>query len=119
PAGRDVAVADLVERDSPWTALFAYWISLNTSVDADQVSAGDLCNYRDTGEDWPLKEGYGRLIARLGERLPIELKRAVTAIDCTGKAVRLTTPKGTVTATAAIVAVSTGILGGGDIRFTP
>jgi monoamine oxidase len=118
-AGRDVAVAGLVERDSHWTALFDYWISLNTSVDADQVSAGDLCNYRDTGEDWPLKEGYGRLIARLGEGLPIELNAAVTAIDRTGKAVRLTTPKGTVTAKAVIVAVSTGILGGGDIRFTP
>ncbi len=118
-AGRDVAVAEAIERDSPWTGLFDYWISLNTSVDADQVSVGDLCNYRDTGEDWPLKEGYGRLIARLGEGLPIELNSAVTAIDCTGKAVRLTTPKGTVTATAAIIAVSTGILGGGDIRFTP
>ncbi len=118
-AGRDVAVAEAIERDSPWTGLFDYWVSLSTSADADQVSAVDLYNYRDTGEDWPLKEGYGRLIARLGEGLPIELNSAVTTIDCTGKAVRLTTPNGTVTAKAVIVAVSTGILGGGDIRFSP
>ncbi len=118
-AGRDVSVAEVVERDSPWTGLFDYWVSLNTSVDSDQVSAVDLNNYRDTGEDWPLKDGYGRLIARLGEGLPIELNAAVTAIDHGGPEVRLTTPKGTVTAKAAIVAVSTGILGGGDIRFTP
>jgi monoamine oxidase len=118
-AGRDVAVAEVVERESPWTGLFDYWISLNTSVDSDQVSAGDLCNYRDTGEDWPLKDGYGNLIARLGEGLPIELNAAVTEIDCSGQEIRLTTPQGTVTAKAVIVAVSTGILGGGDIRFTP
>jgi len=118
-AGRDVAVADLVERDSPWTGLFDYWVSLSTSHDSDQVSAVDLYNYHDTGEDWPLKDGYGRLIARLGRDLPIELNAAVTAIDRTGKEIRLTTPKGTVTAKAVIVAVSTGILGGGDIRFTP
>jgi monoamine oxidase len=118
-AGRDVAVADLVERDSPWTGLFDYWMSLNTSHDSDQVSAVDLYNYRDTGEDWPLKDGYGNLIARLGQGLPIELNAAVSEIDSSGSAIRLTTPKGTVTAKAVIVAVSTGILGGGDIRFRP
>jgi len=118
-AGRDVSVAEVVERESPWTGLFDYWVSLNTSVDSDQVSAVDLYNYRDTGEDWPLKNGYGRLIARLGEGMPIVLNAAVTAIDHGGKKIRLTTPKGIVTAKAAIIAVSTGILGGGDIRFTP
>lgn len=118
-AGRDVAVAELVERDSDWTGLFDYWVSLNTSADSDQVSAFDLCAFRDTGEDWPVRDGYGRLIARLGAGLPIELNAAVTAIDHGGAEIRLTTAKGTLSAKAAIVAVSTGILGGGDIRFTP
>ena len=118
-AGRDLSVADATERDSPWTGAFDYWVSLNTSVDSDQVSAIDLCNYRDTGEDWPVKEGYGRLVARQSEGLPIELNAAVTEIDASGKALRLTTPKGLVTAKAVILAVSTGILGAGDIRFTP
>ncbi len=118
-AGRDVSVADVVERDSPWARPFDYWISLNTSVDSDQASAVDLCNYRDTGEDWPLKEGYGTLIARLSEGLPVELNAAVSGIDLSGKEIRIATQKGAVTAKAAIVAVSTGILGGGDIRFTP
>jgi len=118
-AGRDVSVADVVERDSPWTGYFDYWTSLNASVDSDQISAVDLYNYRDTGEDWPLKEGYGTLIARLAQGLPMELNAAVTDIDRTSKEIRLTTPKGAIAAKAVIVAVSTGILGGGDIRFTP
>jgi monoamine oxidase len=118
-AGRDVSVADVVERDSPWTGYFDYWTSLNASVDSDQISAVDLYNYRDTGEDWPLKEGYGTLIARLAQGLPMELNAAVTDIDRTSKEISLTTPKGAIAAKVVIVAVSTGILGGGDIRFTP
>jgi monoamine oxidase len=47
------------------------------------------------------------------------LNATVTEIDSSGKQIRLTTPKGTVTSKAVIVAVSTGILGGGNIRFTP
>ncbi len=118
-AGRDVSVADVVERDSPWTRYFDYWTSVNASVDSDQISAVDFYNQRDTGEDWPLKEGYGTLIARLAQGLPIELNTAVTNIDLGGKEIRLTTPEGAVAVKAIIVAVSTGILGGGDIRFTP
>lgn len=118
-AGRDVSVAELIERDSPWTGVFDYWNSLNTSVDSDQVSAVDVCSYRDTGEDWPVKEGYGRLIAGQSSGLPIERNAAVTEIDRRGKAIRLTTPKGVFSVKAVIVTVSTSILAGGDIRFVP
>jgi monoamine oxidase len=83
--GRDVSVAEVVERESPWTGLFDYWVSLNTSVDSDQASAVDLCSFLDTGEDWPLMNGYGRLIASLGEGLPIALNTAVTGIDHGGQ----------------------------------
>ncbi|HMB77528.1 MAG TPA: NAD(P)/FAD-dependent oxidoreductase [Kiloniellaceae bacterium] len=116
---RDLSVADAVERDSPWTGVFDYWISLETSHDSDQVSAIDLCNYRDTKENWPLKQGYGSLIARLAPGLPIRLNAAVEQIDSSGKEILITTNKGTLASKAVIVTVSTGILAGGDIRFIP
>ncbi|MEE8143900.1 MAG: NAD(P)/FAD-dependent oxidoreductase [Kiloniellales bacterium] len=118
-AGRDVSVAEVTERGHKWTPLFDYWVSLNYSADSDQVSTVDLASYRDTGEDWPLKEGYGNLIARLGTGLPIDLDAAVTRIDWSGRDIRLTTPKGEVSAAAIILTVSTGILGSGDVRFVP
>ena len=118
-ADRDLSVADATERDSPWTGVFDYWISLNSSHDSDQVSAYDFCSYRDTKEDWPLKEGYGNLIARQSDGLPIRLNAAVQEIDCNGKEIRVTTAKGTLSAKAVIITVSTGILAGGDIRFAP
>lgn len=115
----DQSIAEAVERDSPWTPAYDYWISLSTSHDPDQVSATDVCNYVDTDEDWPVKEGYGNLVARLATGLPIRLNTAVTEIDSSKKEIRLTTAKGTLTAKTVIVTVSTGILAGGDIRFTP
>ena len=117
--GRDISVADATERDSPWTGLYDYMISLYTSVDSDQVSASDLVTYKDTDENWPLKEGYGNLVARLAEGLPVALNSAVTRIDWSGRTIGLETAKGRVKARTAIIAVSTGILGSGDIRFDP
>jgi monoamine oxidase len=118
-AGRDVAVADVTDRDDRWTPLFDYLMSLWTSRDSDQISALDMYRYRDTYEDWPVREGYGALIARWGADVPVTLNAAVRAVDWSGRTVRLTTAAGTIEARKAIVTVSTGILAAGDIRFDP
>ena len=117
--GRDVAIAEATERDSRWAAPFDYFISLMASVDADRVSALDYHNYNDTGENWPLKEGYGALVARFGADVPVTLNAAVARIDWSGGTLRLTAPQGEVRAKKVIVTVSTGVLGGGHIRFDP
>ncbi len=118
-AGPDRAAAEVTERASRWTPLYDYFFSNWTSFDVDQVSIVDLETYTDTEENWPLKQGYGVLIARHAAGVPVTLNAQVTAIDWTGKALRLTTPKGEVRAKSVIVTVSTGILAGGHIRFDP
>jgi len=118
-AKRDVSVADVIDRSNRWTSLFDYWASLMTSVDSDQVSVVDYTGYRDTGEDWPLKQGYGALIARFASEVPVQLNTAVEEINWNGSNIRLTTRKGVVSAKKTIITVSTGVLGGGDIKFTP
>jgi len=117
--GRDVSVAEATPREDRWTPAFDYITSLMHSVDADQVSVFDSCNYRDTGEDWPVKQGYGALIARYGADLPVVLNCAVSRIDWSGRTIRLETAKGEIEADKVILTVSTGILGAGDIAFTP
>lgn len=118
-AGEDRSVFDTTERHSPWTPMFDYWVSLNTSHDVDQVSLLDLVRYRDTGEDWPLKEGYGTLIARLGANVGARLNSRAETVRWGAEGVRVSTPKGDLRARAAIVTVSTGVLAAGDIRFVP
>ncbi len=117
--GEDCSVWEATERDSRWTHTFDYIMSLHSSLDTDQISVIDLMAYRDTQENWPIKEGYGTLLTRFGADVPVRLNSAVTGIDWSGPGVRLTTPKGTIAAGRALVTVSTGILGAGDIRFTP
>ncbi len=117
--GLDISLAEATERESRWTPLFDYVVSLMCSVDSDQVSVRDHHDYNDTGENWQVKNGYGALIARFAADLPVQLNSAVKRIDWSGRSVRIETVKGTITARKVIIAVSTGILGGGDIRFDP
>lgn len=117
--GRDIAVADATDREGPWTGLFDYWTSIATAVDPDQVSVMDSFHYDDTEENWPLRDGFGALIGRFGADQQAVLNAAVERIDWGGPEVRLHTKKGTIRARRALVTVSTGVLGAGDIRFDP
>src|SRR3954471_20042583 len=56
--GEDIAVADVSDLESRWAPLHAYWFTLGTSRDIDQVSTFDTAAYRDTEENWPLREGF-------------------------------------------------------------
>ncbi len=113
------SIADVTDYDSPWAGLGDYWTSVATAADPDQVAVEDSTAYNDTDENWPLKEGYGALIARYGADLDVTNNCAVERIDWGGREIVLHTAKGTVTAKRVLVTVSTGILGAGDIRFDP
>lgn len=117
--GRDIAIADATEREDRWSGLLDYWTSIATAADPDQVSVLDSYHYDDTEENWPLKDGFGALISRFGADQNAVLNAAVERIDWGGPDLRLHTKKGTVRARRALITVSTGVLGAGDIRFDP
>lgn len=121
--GLDLPLTDVIDRNGPWTSLIDtlidYEVSLFTSLDSDQVSALDYGNAHDSGEDWPVQEGLGALVARYGKDVPVMLNAPVQRVDWSGKTVRLTTPQGTLEADKVLFTVSTGILGNGDIAFDP
>jgi monoamine oxidase len=118
-AGREASVADLTPREDRWTPFWDYIFSALASLDPDQVSATDLDAYNDTGENWPMRDGYGALIQRFSADMAFELNTQVTRIDWSGQGVKAETRRGTVSGRAAIITVSTGVLGAGDILFDP
>lgn len=118
-SGRDVAAADVTPREDRWTPVYDYFISLMTSVDSDELSVLDGIDYNDTEENWPLRDGYGTLVARWGADVPVALNTRVESIDWGSRPARLTTAKGTVRAHRVVVTVSTGVLAAGHIRFDP
>ena len=70
------------------------------------------------GADDTVREGYGTLVARSGQWLPVTLEAPVHALRWGSGGVEAETPKGTVKADKAVVTVPVGVLAQG-IRFDP
>ena len=115
----DPALADVMNRRSPWAPYHAYWRSLESSCDPDQTGVTDFVAYGETDEDWPVVDGYGALVAAWAADVPVTLDAAAQRIVMNREGVAVTTPRGTVTARTALITVSTGVLASGRIVFEP
>ena len=117
--GQSAALWDCMDQNSEFASWTSYWIGLMHSNDPDCVDVSDYCCFDDTNEDWPVEDGYGALLERLGTELQINYNTPVVEVDwCTDK-VRVTTPGDVYIAERVLLTVSTGILAAGDIRFEP
>lgn len=118
-AGRDIAAGTVPVDDCRWSALVEAVITWYTSVGSPQLSTRDVFNIADTDIDYPVLEGYGALVARYGQGLPVSLSTPVTRITWGGPGVTVETPRGALRAAAAVIAVPTNVLAAGAIRFDP
>lgn len=117
----DLPASTWLEPGNPFNPMLGAISTYVSGTELENVSTFDYAAYTsvDTGENWRVREGYGALIADFGASAQVSLETPVTAIDHSGPRIRLETPKGTLTARAVIVTVSTGVLARRDIRFTP
>jgi monoamine oxidase len=126
---RALAAAALLPQDGPlsdvlmpggrWNALLDATSSWANGAELDRVSIRDNCRYEDSGVNFRLEEGYGRLFERLAEGLPLALRTKVLRIDHRGRGLHLDTDAGTVVAARAIVTVPTSIIAAEELRFDP
>ena len=89
----------------------------------------DFYNYscKDFGYDygvqesgvWHCSEGFGTLVNSMYQNVPVQLNTKVKEIDWSGPGVKIETNKGTLKSQKCIITVSTGVLGSGQIKFTP
>lgn len=124
-----VAEAAAAGREGPASTLFEPGGRWNPRIDAisgalngarfAEVSIRDYDAYRDTGVNWRVTEGYGRMIAQLGAGLPVFPACPVACIDRTGPMLKLLTARGTVEARAVIVTVPTDLIARETLRFDP
>jgi monoamine oxidase len=123
----DAAADDLVDRPasgflengSRWNPLLNAVGNYISGGELDAVSARDLALYHDTGENWRVVEGYGTLIEAYAAPLDVRRDCPVTMIDHSGSRLRIATPRGELSARAAIVAVPASIIATGALRFGP
>jgi monoamine oxidase len=87
--------------------------------DLGEISAVDFTNSveRDVGAF--CRQGYGALLAKLAEGIPVELQSPVTRVDTQsrGSRVEATTPRGALSGRYMIVTASTGVLASDRMQF--
>jgi monoamine oxidase len=115
----DRPASDFLEPGNRWNALLNSVSTYISGVELDQVSVHDLNNYRDSGTNWRVTEGYGALVEAYAAPLDVRLDCPATLIDHSGKRLRIATPNGDIAARAAIVAVPTSMLAREVLRFAP
>ena len=115
----DRPLASLLAPGGRWNQLLDATSSWGNGAELDRVSVKDYVRYEDSGTNWRLREGYGRLFEAIAEGLPVAREAAVSQVDHRGRAIRLETACGTVTARRVIVTVPTSIIAHEIIRFDP
>ena len=115
----DRPASAFVEAGSRWIPLIESISSYYNGAALDLVSTKDLGRYVDTGVNWRVVEGYGTLIAAYGAALPVALNAPVSAIDHSGRRVKIETSRGIMSARAAVITVPTDVLASGAIAFRP
>lgn len=96
-----------------------YLGALDMAVDLDELSSFDYAAAEDLSPNLLCAEGFGSIVAHRGRGLPVRLSAPVRAVRWDGPGVTVVTDRGDLRARAAVITVSTGVLAGGGLRFTP
>ena len=87
-AGGPRRLASVLVPGGRWNALFDATSTWANAAELDRVSVKDNDRYEDSGVNWRLREGYGRLFEALADGLPVALDAAVSRIDHGGRGIR-------------------------------
>lgn len=120
--GPDRPVAEVIDLSPPFGVFVRRIFEAITAGPPEEVSLIDNGRYAGTEEDFAVIAGYGALMVRLANGLPVRLSTPVRSVTTAGhgaQPVQVTTDAGTLRAGAAIVTVSTNVLRSGAIRFEP
>lgn len=123
-AGRDVPVAAAFPIRNRFDRIAATRNGPSEfGVDLEDLSTLDAYRQEESEVDRLVPKGLGAMVAAYGAQIPAQLNTPVSRLSWKGatgpKAVRVETPVGAITASAAIVTVSNGVLAKGAIAFDP
>lgn len=118
-SAEDVAMADVIPFDRRWHRLFSGWCAAVNGLEPQECSTLDWQRFLETGNDWPVIDGYGALIARFGSAVDVCLNTAVRGVRWGRRGVTIVTDSGALAAKAVLLSVSTGVLAAESIRFEP
>ena len=119
--GPDRPLSDFIAADDPWRPMIDAISGYANGAALARVSLHDWAAYEDasTHDNWAVIEGYGTLVARHAEGLPVQLDTEVTRIDHSRQTIRLDTSRGTIETRQVIICVPTTTLASEALVFDP
>jgi monoamine oxidase len=124
-AGRgrsDISCAAVLPKDlADWQQTVEFVLGpFGCGKDLREVSTADFAKSAERDIDSFCRQGFGALIASLGQGLPVQMSNPVRSIDYNARAgVEIRTARGMLTAKTVIVTASTGVLLDNRIKFEP
>ncbi|MGX5848388.1 flavin monoamine oxidase family protein [Mesorhizobium sp. PL10] len=117
--GDDDRLSTLLAKGQAPRAAATFAGPMDFGADEDEISIRDFQAAADLDPNYFSKEGFGALVARFGEDLPVELSTPVRKILWDVPGVACVTDRGTVRAKAVIVTASPAVLAFEEIEFSP
>ena len=107
--GADQPLSAFVGADDPWRPMLDAISNYANGAPLERVSLHDWATYEtaSTEDNWALPAGYGTLVVRHADGVPVRLDTVVTRIDHRGRRLRLDTTAGTIAADRVILCVPT------------
>ena len=118
---KDVDCASVLPKDlGDWKSTVEFALGpYNSGKDLNEISAMDLSHAPDRYASAFCRQGYGALLAKLAQGIPVQLDTAVKSVEITGRGARVeaVTTRGTIGGRNMIITASTNALASGLIKF--
>ncbi len=118
-SGKDRPLSELLPVGHPWNG---YWSAIITYVwgaSPSEISALGHAMDEDSGVNARLALGYGTMVARYADGLPVMLDAPVTRIALTSGGVLVESTRGRLEAKAVVITVPASLLAADAIAFDP
>lgn len=118
-AGDDDQLSELLAQGHALRAAMTFSGPMDFGMDDDEISIADFRAAADLDPNYFTKEGYGTLVARFGQGVPVHLGTSVRKIRWDQPGVSVETTRGAIRAKAVIVTASPAVLAFEEIVFAP
>ena len=117
----DVACAQALPKDlGDWRPAVEFVLGpFGCGKNLDEISAVDFARSLERDVDAFCRQGFGALLAKLAEGIPVQLNTPAVRLQSLRNSVEIDTTRGRINARAAIVTASNGVLAAGKIKFAP